>query len=148
MKGRLKPWGYFDTSVLVKRYIEETGTDQAKSLLRKYRFISSRLALVEAASTFRRRRDSKDLEPRHFYAILNRFDGDRLHWDFIEPTHDVLDRAERLARQNKVRSLDAIHLASTLWFIDAIHLRVPFITADAAQRAAAEAASLEIVWVE
>ena len=148
MKGNSKPWGYFDTSVLVKRYIQENGADQTNSLLRKYRFISSSLSLVEAASTFRRRRDSEDLEPRHFAAILNRLDADRTHWYFIEPTRDVLHRAERLARENKVRSLDAIHIASTLCFNDSIHTPVPFVTADAAQRDAAIAASLEIIWVE
>lgn len=104
--------------------------------------------MVEAASTFRRRRDSEDLERRHFSAILNRFEADRLHWDFIEPTRDVLDRAEKLARENKVRSLDAIHTASALWFNDAIHARVPFITADADQRDAAIVSSLETIRVE
>jgi hypothetical protein len=58
-----------------------------------------------------------------------------------------LARAEKLARENKVRSLDAIHIASTLWFNDAIHGRVPFITADADQRDAAMASSLEMIWV-
>jgi hypothetical protein len=61
MKGSRKPWGYFDTSVLVKRYIDENGSDQARGLLTKHRVISSRVALIEAASTFRRRRDSGDL---------------------------------------------------------------------------------------
>jgi uncharacterized protein len=148
MKGKQKPWGYFDTSVLVKRYLQEAGSDQARRLLSKYRFVSSRLALIEAASTFKRRRDSKDLHARHFSAILSRFDADRIHFEFIEPTRDVLDRAEKLVRERVVRSLDAIHIASSLCFNEEIHNRVPFVTADIHQRRAAEGASLDVIWVE
>jgi predicted nucleic acid-binding protein len=81
MKGKQKPWGYFDTSVLVKRYLQEAGSDQARRLLSKYRFVSSRLAVIEAASTFKGRRDSKDLHTRDFSAILSRFDADRTHFE-------------------------------------------------------------------
>lgn len=148
MKSKPKPWGYFDTSVLVKRYLQETGSDQAKNLLTKYRFVSSRLAVIEAASTFTRRRDAKDLAVRHFSAILKRFDADRAYFEFIEPTRDVLDRAAQLVRERVVRSVDAIHIASTLCFNDAIHHRIPFITADIHQRRAAEGVSLDVIWVE
>ena len=147
MKGRRKPWGYFDTSVLVKRYIDETGSDQAKGLLTKYRVISSRVALIEAASTFRRRRDSGDLHVRHFNAILKRFDADRSYLELIEPTRAVLDRAEKLARESKVRSLDAIHIASILCFNDSIDSRTTFFTADKDQRHVAEELTLDVIFV-
>jgi uncharacterized protein len=147
MKGKRKPWGYFDTSVLIKRYIQESGSEQAKSLLAKYRFLSSRIALIEAASTFRRRRDSKDLDARHFDAIFERFDADRAHFELIEPTRDVFDRAEKLVRERTLRSLDAIHIASALCFNDSTNNRMPLITADVHQRHAAERALLEVIWV-
>jgi uncharacterized protein len=148
MKGKRKPWGYFDTSVLVKRYVRESGSDQAKNLLTKYRFVSSRVALIEATSTFRRRRDSEDLDTRYFDAILKRFDADRAYFELIEPTREILERAEKLVRGATLRSLDAIHIASTLWFNDSTTSRVPFITADMHQRHAAANASLEVIWVE
>jgi predicted nucleic acid-binding protein len=147
MKGRRKVWGYFDTSVLVKRYIDETGSDQAKGLLMKYRVISSRVALIEAASTFRRRRDSGDLHTRHFNAILKRFDADRAFLELIEPVREVLDRAEKLTRETKVRSLDAIHIASILCFNDSLDSSIPFITADKDQRHAAEESALDVIFV-
>jgi predicted nucleic acid-binding protein len=147
MKGSRKPWGYFDTSVLVKRYIDESGSDEAKGLLTKYRIISSRVALIEAGSTFRRRRDSGDLHVRHFNAILKRFDADRAFFELIEPTREVLDRAEQLAREGKVRSLDAIHIASLLCFNDSLDSRTPFITADKDQRRAAVESALDVIFV-
>jgi len=147
MKGKRKPWAYFDTSVLVKRYVRESGSDRVKNLLANYRFISSRLALVEASSTFLRRRDAQDLDARHFAAILKRFDADRVHFELIEPTPEVLGRAEKLARERKVRSLDAIHLASMLCFSESTHLPIPLITADEDQRSAGAALSLDVIWV-
>lgn len=40
-------WAYFDTSVLVKRYVRERGTARARSLLRRYRFLSSAVVPLE-----------------------------------------------------------------------------------------------------
>ena len=95
MKGKTKPWAYFDTSVLVKRYVRENGSDRTQILLRKYRFISSAITPVEAGTSFRRRKDSGDVEQRHFEAIIERFDSDRRKWELIELGKDVLDRAEQ-----------------------------------------------------
>jgi len=147
MKGKQRPWAYFDTSVLVKRYVLENGSDQAGTLLRRNRFISSSILLVEAASSFRQRQDSGDLKTPQLEAILRRFDADRLHWELIEPGKELLDRAEQLVRTNRVRTLDAIHLSSVLWFRERIH-GVPLVTADSKQRAAAMALSIDVLWVE
>lgn len=147
MKGKPKAWAYFDTSVLVKRYVREDGSEQAQRLLRRYRFISSAITPVEASTSFRRRKDSGDIESRHFDAIIKRFDSDRPSWELIETGKDVLDRAERLGRENRVRALDAIHIASVLLFKEETGQRVPFITADSAQRDTAAVLSLDIVWV-
>jgi len=141
MKGKRKPWAYFDTSALVKRYVRESGSNQVKSL------IASRLALLEDSSAFRRWREAQDLDARHFAAILKRFDADRVHFELIEPTPEVLGRAEKLARERKVRSLDAIHLASMLCFSDSTNFRIPLITADEDQRSAGADLSLEVIWV-
>jgi predicted nucleic acid-binding protein len=34
-------WAYFDTSVLLKRYVREDTSAQARALLRRHRFLSS-----------------------------------------------------------------------------------------------------------
>lgn len=148
MKGKPKPWAYFDTSVIVKRYVREEGSERTQKLLRNYRFISSAITPVEASTSFRLRKDSGDIEVRHFDAIIKRFDSDRHSWELIETGKDVLDRAERLGRENKVRALDAIHIASVILFRESTSLKVPFVTADSAQRDAAAVLSLDVVWVD
>ena len=62
-------WAYFDTSVLLKRYVKEKGSGPTRRLLQRFRFLSSAVAPVEAISTLSRRRISGELTPQDFLAI-------------------------------------------------------------------------------
>ena len=50
-----RPWAYFDTSVLVKRYVEEDGAGQSRALLGRHRLLSSAILPVETLAALRRR---------------------------------------------------------------------------------------------
>lgn len=139
---------YFDTSVVVKRYVKESGSSSAQDLLRSYQFLSSAITLLEVMSALSRRRGMGDLKERDFLAIRSRIAKDRTQWELVEPTTLVLSQAEELIQRINVRTLDAIHIASVLTFQAASGMQVPFITSDARQRAAAEELSLDVVWVE
>ncbi len=140
-------WGYFDTSVLVKRYVGEEGSARARSLLKKHRFLSSAIAPLEMASALTRRRAMGDLAEKDFAVILSRTRADRMYWELIEVTPLVLDRAEELVQETTLRALDALHVASALVFQAASGIRVPFITGDAQQRDAARKLKMDVVWV-
>ncbi len=142
-----RPWAYFDTSALVKRYVEEDGAGQARVLLGRHRFLSSAILPVEALAALGRRRDAGDLSEANHAAILGRLRRDRAHWELVDPNRTVLARAEQLAGGQGLRALDALHLASALEFGSSTELRVPFITADRRQREAAERSGLTVVWV-
>ncbi|HCU25891.1 MAG TPA: hypothetical protein DF383_12810, partial [Deltaproteobacteria bacterium] len=71
------PWAYFDTSALVKRYIQEQGSSLARSLMKKYQFLSSVLCSVEIISALCRRRFQGELSPEDFKAIFSRINQDR-----------------------------------------------------------------------
>ena len=60
----------------------------------------------------------------------------------------VIARAEEVILATRVRSLDALHIASALLCSTLAGRALPFITADARQRAAAATAGLDVVWVE
>ena len=47
---------YFDTSVLVKRYVREDGSMYARALMRRHRVVSSAVAPLELLSALTRRR--------------------------------------------------------------------------------------------
>jgi predicted nucleic acid-binding protein len=48
-------WAYFDTSALVKRYVDEGGRREVLRLLRQYRVVTSAIVTVEVRSALRRR---------------------------------------------------------------------------------------------
>lgn len=140
-------WAYFDTSVLVKRYVKEIGTARARSLLRRYRFLSSALAPLEVMSALCRRRAMGDVGERDFTTIVSRIREDREYWELVEVSPPVLARAQELIQSMSLRTLDAVHVASALAFETASGMRVPFVTADARQRDAAGQVALNVVWV-
>lgn len=146
----MKPtrWAYFDTSVLVKRYVKEQGSAAARRLLQRYRFLSSVVAPVEVLSVLNRRCTVGDLTQRDSLAIRSRLRKDRSYWELVEVSEIVLHQAEDLAQRTGLRTLDALHLASALTFQAASGLIVPFITADIRQRKIAETMALNLIWVE
>ena len=140
-------WAYFDTSLLVKRYVMERGSSRARTLLRRHRFLSSAIAPVEMLSALCRRRATGELDRRDFGAILSRIQKDRGYWELVEVSPLVLGRAEDLLREVALRTLDAIHVASALTFQTISGIPIPFITSDARQRDAAGQLGVEVVWV-
>lgn len=56
----------------------------------------------------------------------------------------VLTRAEEVVRKVPTRTLDAIHIASALFFRDTGGVHVTFLTADRNQRQSAEAVGLTV----
>ncbi|MBI1816879.1 MAG: type II toxin-antitoxin system VapC family toxin [Deltaproteobacteria bacterium] len=89
---------YFDTSVVVKRYVHEAGAVRARTLLRRYRFVSSALTPVEALSALNRRRRAGDLATTDFEAIIARLQRDRAIWDLVSLSPTVLGLAEQVVR--------------------------------------------------
>lgn len=141
-------WAYFDTSVLVKRYVKEEGSTAARKLFQRYRFLSSAVAPVEALSALGRRRSTGELTQRDFLAIRSRLHKDRAYWELVELGPIVLSQAEELVQKTGLRTLDALHVASALAFQAASGLTVPFITADVRQHDAAERLALNLIWIE
>jgi len=139
---------YFDTSVVAKRYVHESGASFARALLRRHRCVSSAILPLEVMSAVCRRQETGDLAPRDVALIEARVRADRERWDLVEVTATVLARGEQLVRDTPLSTLDAIHVASALAVQGAAGLRLRFITADLRQRLAAEAAGLDVVWVE
>lgn len=139
---------YFDTSVLVKRYVKARGSTATRKLLQRYRFLSSAVAPVEVLSALSRRRTAGELTQRDFLAIKSRLHKDRAYWELVEVGPIVLSQAEELVQRAGLRTLDALHVASALTFQAASGLTIPFVTADVRQRDAAESLALNLIWIE
>lgn len=139
-------YAYFDTSVLVKRYVTEPGSLQTRRLLRRLRVVSSLLTHLEILSALQRRHSQRAIPSPIFGRLRRRVETDALSWDLVAVSDEMLARARNLLLQRPVRTLDAIHIASALlWYQEGV--RLPFVSADTRQAEAACAAGLEVIQV-
>ena len=138
------PWGYFDSSVVVKRYVPESGSSLAREVIRRHAFLSSAIAPLETVSALSRRRRSGEVDQNTFNSIVSRIELDRAHWELVPIDREVLECAEGIVRNLSIRSLDAIHIASALSFQERFGNRIPFFSADERQLDAAAGAGLQV----
>jgi predicted nucleic acid-binding protein len=116
---------YFDASVLVKAYIWEVGTEDVRQVLRAARsatptarIFTSRIAYAEAMSAVSRREAALQLTSREAAEIARQLQADYTGpvapFVVFDPGRSVIHYAAKLARQHRLRALDAIHLATAL----------------------------------
>ncbi len=107
---------FLETSALLRMMLGEEGGDSVSERLREAdRAIASRLLRVEAERALirlsldypkgQRKLFEVERELKHFWPKL----------DFIEVTRQICERAGRIAPRSRLRSLDAIHLATFFW---------------------------------
>jgi uncharacterized protein len=109
---------FVDSSALVRRYVQETGTSCVRGITRRSPstvIYIARITAVEVACAVARRRKGKTLKPRRASSILHRF---RQHlagrYTVIEVTPALLDDAMRLGNTHALRAYDAVQLAVAL----------------------------------
>ena len=133
-------YAYFDTSALIKRYVNEAGRLEVVKLLAKNACVVSAVLPIEVRSALRRRVTEGTLDKDRLPAILKRFTADRAFWTVIEASRDVLAAAETLSAAHPWRALDAIHVASAQLFATRISSSAfSFVSADTRQITAAVA---------
>jgi predicted nucleic acid-binding protein len=141
-------FGYFDTSALIKRYVEELGRREVLSLLRTHQCVVSAVLPLEVRSALRRRVAEKSLDTKRVASILKRLAADRAYWTTIEVSNEVLTTAEALAGAHPLRALDAIHVAAAKLFAD--RTGAPaflFVSADLQQSKVAETLGIKTRYI-
>jgi predicted nucleic acid-binding protein len=109
---------FFDSSALVKRYVQEVGTAWVRRLTRQdasnYIYLA-RITVVEVTSAIARRRKGGTLLPPRASSLLSRF---RKHmsgrYTLVEVTPALLADAAALANAHALRAYDAVQLAAAL----------------------------------
>jgi uncharacterized protein len=109
---------FLDSSALVKRYVQETGTAWVRGTTRHNPstiIYIAHITVVEVTCAIARRRKGKTLTPRRASSILYRF---RQHlaarYTVIEVTPDLVDDAMRLGNAHALRAYDSVQLAVAL----------------------------------
>ncbi|HYV35989.1 MAG TPA: type II toxin-antitoxin system VapC family toxin, partial [Gemmataceae bacterium] len=108
---------FFDTSAIIKRYIDETGTPwvQAVADSAANQIYLAGISAVEVTSALARRLPARNISATDVAAVLARFRQDRsLDYRIIDTTPAILADAERLAEAHALRANDAIQLASAV----------------------------------
>ena len=106
---------YCDTSALIKRYVEEDGTDEVDILWRNALYIStSAVAFAETSAAFGRKLREGTLTEFEYAAAIKAFKAD-LYSIIIVPITPALNKTiERLVIRHPLRGFDSIHLGSAL----------------------------------
>lgn len=136
---------YFDTSALVKLYVNEPHSREVQRRTRSASAVAtSMVAYAEARAAFARalRQDATtSAAHRRRVAQLNRDWADLLRVE-LHPT--VARNAGELAEIHHLRGFDAIHLASALWLRDRSDEECEFVAFDERLSEGARSAGLRL----
>ncbi len=123
---------YLDASALVKRYVEESGSEE----------VAEAIARAEVAAAFVRAIRTGALTPEEAWIALRTFRADWPDLIRLQITEMVVARADMAAWEYGLRGYDAVHLATALLWQDAMGERVTLATFDQHLWVAAEQAGL------
>ena len=106
---------YYDTSALVKQYLQEAGSKPVMELLGSgEKVYTASLAYAETHAAFSRRTREGRLTRETTRRLALRFDKDWQSYDIVILSENVLRLARQALYRHPLRSADAIHLASAL----------------------------------
>ena len=125
---------FLDTSVLAKRYIEESGTNDVDKYFPSFnRVVLSSITPIEISSVFKRRLREKSLAYEAVQEALGGWEKERPHFLYAGFSSELIRTSIMVIKTAGIKTLDAIQLASA--YISNIEL---FVTADKALSLAAE----------
>ena len=106
---------FFDSSALVKRYIQETGSASVQTLFQQAQpqdLYIARIAGAEVISAIARRGRAGDLSPQELANALGRFRQDfATAYEIIDISPAIVARAMDFAQNRFLRGYDAVQLA-------------------------------------
>jgi len=144
---------YADSSALVKRYVNETGSAWIQSLCEpssEHVIALAHIGLVEIAAALAMKVRQEVLSPTIRDNLLRdvRRDAQSQYW-LIDVDYSIIQHAMELTRQYKLRGYDAIHLSAALFLYETLvqaQLPAPvLICADNDLLIAAEAVGLSTI---
>ena len=119
--------GYFDTSAIVKRYVQEPGSEAVLRLWNESdRIATSRVGYAEATAAFRRKQRE---EPDSSELIENALMVFKQEWTgvlVVEVSSALEAIVDRLLAKYSLRGFDAIHLSSALLIAGRLREEVVF----------------------
>lgn len=136
---------YIDTSALVKRYINEEGTDEVIAWMNQADIIGTALVTrAELVATLTRAIRGNRSLAKDFLVSLDEFRGHWSHYQHINIDDALIIRADSLASIYALRGYDAIHLACALTWQDLLNSPITLATFDKELHEAAEKSGIQV----
>ena len=121
-----------DTSILVKKYIDEPGSPQVVELLESAEaVIISVVGYAEVLAAFNRRKREGTISGSVYGKIHKEFESDWETFTRVNVSKEVNVSVRKLVSVYPLRGFDAIHLASALAMRRIVKNRLLFASADA-----------------
>lgn len=123
---------YFDTSALVKGYIQEEGSKEVIALLDEVEnlFGSIVLTQVEMAAAVQRAARAVGASPASASGAWQDFMDDWPSFTRLAISPMTIERASGIAWNHGLRGYDSLHLAAALLWQDALGTQITFATFD------------------
>jgi predicted nucleic acid-binding protein len=129
---------FIDTSALAKRYVEEPGSEEVRTLMEQADCIAvSRLAYAETLSALFRRRHAIRLSDEDFALLIRDFRADWEDFSVVEMNADTLKFVDSVIEKHALRGADSIHLSTALCLRNAVKENPVFVASDKELLAAA-----------
>jgi hypothetical protein len=134
---------FFDTSALVKRYVNETGSQQVIDICQNANALAvSVICLPEIISTLRRLVREDKLSEKEYSQLKKSISTDLEDVNISEITPEVMSHVISCLETHSLRAMDAIHLGCALAYAPD-----QFVSSDKRQIQAARAIGLTVVEV-
>ena len=125
---------YFDTSALIKLYIEEEGTEIVLDLAEdddSHQIVILDIALLESRSAVRRRERDGDISEPDANRVLRQIEDDGSSLYLVQPLSSaVIEEAARLIDSHPLRAIDALQLAGCVVVRYSVPPPLTFVCAD------------------
>lgn len=137
---------YFDTSSLVKLYVEEDYSGAVNDLFDKCDIAATSLiAYAEARVAFSRRFREKAFSQEDYKKIVVDFKADWDNYLIISVTNDLILQAGEFAEKYSLRGFDSIHLSSAITLKQKLQSEIYFSCFDSNLNSAAKQVFLHLV---
>jgi predicted nucleic acid-binding protein len=136
---------YLDTSALVKRYVQEPGSEEVGQLTAGARIVGTcALTQVEVTAALARATRTRTLSAEEAASALRAFQSEWESFVRIDLTAVLLTRAAQAAWEQRLRGYDAVHLAAALFWQEMLGEPVCLASYDRELWDAARHAGLEV----
>lgn len=121
---------YFDSSALVKRYIEESGSPIVRRRASRDLVFTCRLSKLEVISAIQRRVRQGVISVADRDEALSRFQSDWRLIRSVEMTDELIDAAGTLLGRHPLSASDALQLASALFLREELQTSIEMFVFD------------------